>query len=273
MTHGLPAPRATGPDLLTVGRAAALAGVSVKTLHHWEAVGLVRPGGRSRAGYRIYSADDIARIHRVLVYREIGFPLAEIGRILDDPDTGADDHLRRQRSLLTERIAELERMVDGVDRLTAARRTGITLTLREQAEIFGTGWRISQVEAAGECWGDSPQWAQATERAAARSADDWREVTAASTALDADLVSALRSGVSPGSAAANTLAERHRELMSGYFDCTRSMQVCIARKFVSEQGWADHYDAMAPGLASWLWEIVAANAAAHGIDPDTAVWE
>ncbi len=81
-------PAAAGPDGadgLTVGRAAALVGVSVKTLHHWDAIGLVCPSERTWAGYRVYSGDDVARIHRVLVYRELGFPLAEIGRILDDP--------------------------------------------------------------------------------------------------------------------------------------------------------------------------------------------
>ena len=51
--------------------------MSVKTLHHWDAIGLVRPSGRTAGGYRVYSGDDVARVHRVLVYRELGFPLAE----------------------------------------------------------------------------------------------------------------------------------------------------------------------------------------------------
>src|SRR5699024_12763572 len=70
---------------LTVGRDADLVGVSVRTLHRWDAIGLVRPSGRSWSGYRLYDTDDVARIHRVLVYRELGLALAQIGEILDDP--------------------------------------------------------------------------------------------------------------------------------------------------------------------------------------------
>lgn len=65
------------------------------------AVGLVRPSVRTLAGYRVCSGDDIARIHQVLVYRELGLPLGEIGRLLDDPAADAREHLRRQRAQLT----------------------------------------------------------------------------------------------------------------------------------------------------------------------------
>ena len=60
----------------TVGRAAALVGVSVRTLHHWDDIGLLVPGARSSTGYRLYRAADLARAQQVLVYRELDFPLA-----------------------------------------------------------------------------------------------------------------------------------------------------------------------------------------------------
>ncbi|WP_190136828.1 MerR family transcriptional regulator [Streptomyces longispororuber] len=264
---------ASGSGGLTVGRAAALVGVSVKTLHHWDAIGLVRPSGRTWAGYRVYGDGDIARIHQVLVYRELGFPLAEIGRVLDAPEVDARGHLRRQRAQLVERIARLEKMVGAVDRMLEATGTGMRLTPREQVEIFGADWRPAWVEQAEERWGDSAQWAQYAERAAGMTPDDWRRAVAATEAFHADLAAAHRAGTAPGSAAANALAERHRELLSTYFDCTRAMQVCLARSYVTESGYADFYDGLSPGLAVWLRDVVHAGARAHGVDPDTAVWE
>ncbi|MDN6303558.1 MAG: MerR family transcriptional regulator, partial [Brachybacterium sp.] len=94
---------------LTVGRVADLVGVSVRTLHHWDAIGLVRPSGRSWSGYRLYDAEDVARIHRVLVYRELGLALAQIGGILDDPFVDPREHLQRQRALLQERLRRPEK--------------------------------------------------------------------------------------------------------------------------------------------------------------------
>lgn len=258
---------------LTVGRTADLVGVSVRTLHHWDTIGLVHPSDRTTSGYRVYSADDIARLHRVLVYRELGLSLADISQILDDPSSDAREHLRRQRVQLTDQIAHLESMVDAVDRMLAASASGIQLTPEEQVEIFGTQWRPEWVDEASERWSDTKQWQQYAERAAALTADDWKQVTAETEALHSDLAAAQRSGVVPGSAAANALAERHRESLTRYFDCTHAMHVCLARMFATDPGYTAHYDSVSPGLAEWLRDVVHANAAAHGVDPATARWE
>ncbi|MFI1469191.1 MerR family transcriptional regulator [Streptomyces wuyuanensis] len=259
-----------GPDGLAVGRTAALVGVSVKTLHHWDAIGLVRPSERTWAGYRVYSGKDVARIQLVLVYRELGFPLAEIGQILDDPKTGARARLRRQRSQLVERIARLEAMVHAVDRMVEASGTAMRLSQREQLDVFGDGWQPAWVDEAEERWGDTAQWSQYAERAAGMTAAQWTEVAAATAALDADLARAKLSGAVPDSGEARELAERHRALLSTYFDCTHAMHVCIGRMYASEPGYARHYDAVAPGLARWLRDVILANAEAHGVDPDSA---
>ncbi|MEV0350113.1 MerR family transcriptional regulator [Nonomuraea sp. NPDC050680] len=262
-----------GTDGLTVGRAAALVGISVRTLHHWDDVGLVRPSGRTWAGYRVYSTEDITRIHRVLVYKELGCSLAEIGRVLDDPATDAREHLRRQRSLLVERIARLQAMVRAVDRVTEAADSGMRLTPQEQVEIFGSHWRPAWTEEAAERWGESAQWAQYLERAADKTPQDWKRVTAEADALTADLAAAKRTGVAPGTDEANTLAERHRASISQHYDCTRAMQVCIGRMHAEDPRFAEYYDTLEPGLAVWLRDVIFASAAAHGLDPASVTWE
>ncbi|WP_026929941.1 MerR family transcriptional regulator [Glycomyces tenuis] len=269
----MPAYESAASEGLTVGQAAALVGVSVKTLHHWDEIGLVRPGSRTTAGYRVYSGEDIARVHRVLVYRELGFELAAIGRLLDDPDVDAREHLRRQRSQLLERIGRLEHMVGAVDRMLDASRRGLLLTPREQVEIFGDQWRPEWAEEAERRWGDTAQWRQYAERAATMSPLDWKGHAADVDALNAELAAAVRAGLAPGSERAAALAERHRRQLSAYFDCTHSMHVCIGRRYVDEAGFAEYYDAMAPGLTRWLRDAIFANARAHGVDPETAVWE
>ncbi|MFI7090772.1 TipAS antibiotic-recognition domain-containing protein [Streptomyces lydicus] len=106
-------------------------------------------------------------------------------------------------------------------------------------------WPGCRAEEAEERWGDSAQWAQYAERAAEMTPEDWEAVAAATDALNADLAAAKRAGTAPGSDEANALTERHRA----------------------------YYDAIVPGLAAWLREVVFANAEAHGIDPESARWE
>ncbi|MEV0396607.1 MerR family transcriptional regulator [Polymorphospora rubra] len=259
-------------DGLTVGAAASRAGVTVRTLHHWDAIGLVRPSARTAAGYRLYTATDIARIHRVLVYRELDVPLDRIAGLLDAPAADATESLLRQRDRLRERIVRLERMAEALDRMVEARNTGILLSPEEQVAIFGEQWRPSWVAEARERWGDTSQWAQYAERAAGRTAEDWRLVTGTVEALNADLATARRAGVRPGSDEANTLAERHRASMGTYFDCTHSMQVCLGRMFTTDPEFAAYYDDLEPGLATWLRDIIDANARANGVDPESATW-
>ena len=70
-----------------VGQVAGLAGVTIRTLHHYDEIGLLSPSGRSAVGYRIYEEADLERLQRILFYRELGFALEEIAAIVDDPRT------------------------------------------------------------------------------------------------------------------------------------------------------------------------------------------
>ncbi|MFE3446068.1 MerR family transcriptional regulator [Nocardia sp. NPDC059180] len=259
-------------DGVTVGAAAARVGVTIRTLHHWESVGLVSPSERTDAGYRLYTAADLARIHRVLVYRELGVPLNEIGDLLDAPSADATASLRRQRDQVRERVAHLERVGAALDRLIEARQSGILLTAEEQVAIFGSQWQPDWVAQAHERWGDTAEWAQYAERAADRTPEQWQQIADTVDALHADLATAFRRGVAPGSYEADALAERHRASIGVYFDCTHSMQVCLGRQYVSDPGYTAFFDGLEPGLAVWLRDVIAENARANGVDPDTAIW-
>lgn len=258
---------------LTVGQVAGLVGVSVRTLHHWDEIGLVVPSARSWAGYRLYEPDDVARIHRVLVYRETGMPLAEVARVLDDPDVDATAHLARQRDLLQARIAHLTRMLRAVDTMMERNSMGENLTPQQQAEILGAEWDPAWQEEAEERWGDSDEWAQAAARKAAMTRQDWARVAEETEALEIDLANAMREGVVPGSERANALAERHRASIDRWFDTTYAKQVLIARGYVANSRFTAYYDKRESGLAAWIKEIIDANAAAHGVDPANAVWQ
>ncbi|MEU8548384.1 MerR family transcriptional regulator, partial [Streptomyces roseoverticillatus] len=97
-----------------MGRVAELAGVSVRTLHHYDEIGLVRPSTRTVAGYRAYSAGDVERLREVLAYRRLGFGLREVAELVDDPSTDAVAHLRRLRGLLLERRDRADAMVTAI---------------------------------------------------------------------------------------------------------------------------------------------------------------
>ena len=120
-----------------MGRVAELADVSVRTLHHYDEIGLVRPSARTAAGYRAYAAGDVERLREVLAYRRLGFGLREIADLVDDPAVDAVAHLRRLRGLLLGQRDRAGAMVAAIDRELEARAMGISTTPEEQLKMFG----------------------------------------------------------------------------------------------------------------------------------------
>jgi DNA-binding transcriptional MerR regulator len=122
---------------LTVGHVARLAGVTVRTLHHYDEIGLVQPLARTLAGYRAYSAGDVERLRQVLAYRRLGFGLREIADLVGDTSADAAAHLHRLRGLLLEQRDRADAMVAAIDRELAARAEGMTMTPQEQLGMLG----------------------------------------------------------------------------------------------------------------------------------------
>ncbi|MER7452722.1 MerR family transcriptional regulator [Nocardia beijingensis] len=266
-------PDAADTDGLTVGQVSARLGVTIRALHHWDEIGLARPSLRTVAGYRLYTAGDLERLHRIVVYRELGLGLDRIRAILDDSAADVPAALRAQRAQVAERIDRLQRLSAGLDRMIDAHERGLLLTVEQQAAIFGPQWDPDWPARARERYGDTTQWQQYAEHAASRGPEEWQAIADAVAEFDRALVDAMDAGVTPGSPEANRLVERHREVFASYFPLTRQMQVCLGRRYETDPGFAAHYDGIRSGLAPWFRRIIDASARAHGIDPDTATWQ
>src|SRR6476620_5588997 len=98
----------------TVGDLARLTGVTVRALHHYDEIGLVRPSERTAAGYRLYTDADVYRLQQVLLFRELGMPLDEIASAIDQVD-GREALLKQHRDALVEKRNRLDAMVAAVD--------------------------------------------------------------------------------------------------------------------------------------------------------------
>src|SRR3954452_24844647 len=109
---------------LTVSQVARMTGVSVRALHHYDEIGLLRPSGRSDAGYRLYGPADLERLQQVLFFRELGFPLEEIARIVTDPGFDLGTALRMQREMLGQKLVRTHALIAAVDAALARLQEG-----------------------------------------------------------------------------------------------------------------------------------------------------
>ena len=157
---------------LTVGQVADELGVTVRTLHHYDEIGLLSPSERSRAGYRLYSEADLERLQHVVVYRRLEFGLDEIAKLIDATGADLEDHLRRQRAAVMSRLDEMHDLVKAIDRALEQEMSGIKLTTEEQRKLFGESYSEDYAQEAEERWGDSEGWKQSQQRTSGYSMQD-----------------------------------------------------------------------------------------------------
>lgn len=141
-------------DLYTVRQMSSLSGVSVRTLHYYDGIGLLIPSSRSDAGYRLYGDADLARLHQIMLFRELEFSLADIRLILDAPDFDQCQALAQQIELLKmrrERIDLLIKMAKGIQE-RGVEAMGFEAFDKSKQEQYAT-----QAKA---LWGGTPQWAE-----------------------------------------------------------------------------------------------------------------
>ncbi|MGC5020284.1 MerR family transcriptional regulator [Micromonospora sp. DT47] len=245
----------------TVGQVAKAARVTVRTLHHYDEIGLLSPSGRTAAGYRRYDDADLERLQHIRYYRELGFPLDEIAAILDDPGADPAAHLRRQYELVTERIGKLQEMAAAIELAMEARRMGIQLTPEERFEVFGDFDPDAHAEEAERRWGGSDAYRQSNQRAARYTKDDWLRIKAENEDWGRRLVAVMASGAPADSPEAMALAEEHRQIIGRWFyDCSYEIHTGLADMYLADPRFTAHYEQIAPGMAAYLSEAIHANA-------------
>jgi MerR family transcriptional regulator, thiopeptide resistance regulator len=248
---------------LTVGQVAERFGVTVRTLHHYDEIGLVHPH-RTAAGYRLYTDTDLERLRHVVVYRRLGFPLEEIGPLLDDPHADVEAHLRRQRAAVVSRLDELHGLVEAIDRALEARRSGMALTPQEQKELFGDGFSDDHAREAQDRWGDTEAWRQSQRRTSQYTKDDWRRIAAEGEEVTARFVGLKRAGTPADTPAAMDAAEAHRaQIERWFYDVDHRMHRCLGDMYVADPRFTKTYDDREPGLAAYVRDAIHANADLH----------
>ena len=250
---------------LTVGQVSQTFGVTVRTLHHYDAQGLVVPSARTHAGYRLYTDADLARLATVVTYRRLGLPLTEVRDLLDGQGT-ASEHLRRQREVVLTRLGELTDLVSAIDAALEAEMNDRPATTEELKGLFGDGFSEDHQAEAEQRWGETTAWKQSASRTKRYTPADWEQVKAEMDAVNAAFVAALTSGAAPDSDEAMAAAETHRvHIAQRFYDLDHAFHRNLADMYVADPRFTKTYEDLAPGLAQYVHDAIHANADRHDV--------
>lgn len=246
----------------TVGEVSRATGLTVRTLHHYDEIDLVVPSGRTSAGYRLYSDDDVQRLHQVLTYRELGFSLDQVALLLSDETPDAVLHLLRQHEAVVEQIAHLQRVQAMIETMIEATMVDVKLTPEETFEVFGGSDPNEHQVEARERWGESDEFAESSRRTSRYNKQDWVQIRSESDTIEAAWTALLRSGVPSDEPKSVALAERHRRHIDQWFyPCSPDIHRSLADMYVSDARFAAYYDSREPGLAKYVHDAIWANGA------------
>ena len=245
-----------------VGDVARLAHISVRTLHHYDEIGLLRPSAHSAAGYRLYTPEDLDRLQQVLFYRELGFSLEEIRELMADPGFDRSQALVEQRTLLAARLRRLKTMVALIDRTLATRPGGAQMTSEEMFEVFGDFDPARHEAEVKERWGDTDTYRESARRTSSYGSEDWRRFKEESAAIDGRIASLMDEGLAPDDPRAMDAVDQARLLIDRWFyPCSRQMHAELGKMYVADPRFAATYESIRPGMAAYLQAASAANAA------------
>ncbi len=265
-----------------VKEVAEISGLSIRALHHYDAIGLLIPRSRTAAGYRVYDADDLLRLQQILIGRELGLSLEEVRRSLDDPSFDRRRALQTQRAALEHRAqhtAEMIRAIDAaiaiidgasdaaiVEEVCDAPRSGASFSEQEgttvdMKKIFNGFDPDKYADEVKQRWGDAdPRGAKSYTEA------DWKRCMEEQGAVYADAAAAMKSGKAPSDPAAMDIAERHRQAIDRWFyPCSSERHCGLADMYEADQRFQENIDKHgAPGLTTFLSAAIRANAKRAG---------
>jgi DNA-binding transcriptional MerR regulator len=240
-------------SLRRIGEVAAATGLTVRTLHHYDEIGLLAPSGRSEAGYRLYADEDVRRLYRIAAFRRLGFALGEIGALLDGDGSDPRPVIRAQLDRLDAEVALRERLRARLVRLLDAlggdeANAGADLFLEAiegmtMAEKYYTPDQLEQLEERRSALGD-----EAIRKAEA----DW-------AALIAEADAERAAGTTPTDPRAQELAERWAALIAQFTGGDMGIHASLNTMYETEGAERASRGALSPELMAWMGEAVAAR--------------
>jgi DNA-binding transcriptional MerR regulator len=209
------------------------AGVTIRALHHYDRLGLLKPSGRTAAGYRVYSDRDFARLEQIVALKFIGFPLSQIGELLHRKDTDLSAMLRQQRQILAEKRDHLDRAMQAIERAEKIVASGG----EPDWEPFRKVIEVIQMQTRKD-------WMKKyyTEEQLANLRQRWSpEVQAESergwAALARDTELAIAHGEDPAGEVGQQLAARRRELLSLFTGGDPGIEQNLQKLYADRANW------------------------------------
>src|SRR5687767_14886486 len=243
----------------TVGELAKLTGITVRTLHHYDEIGLVVPSQRTPAGYRLYDDRDVIRLQQVLLFRELGLPLDEIAFAIDEDGT-REELLRKHREVLVAKRTRLDSMLSALDGALDALEKGHVMQADDVKKLFGDFDPAQYEDEVKERWGETDAYKESMRRTKQYGKTEWEQIQADWGKIYGELADLMKAGTPVTDPAVQTLVERHRAHIDRWFyPCSVEMHKGLGAMYVADARFGANLNKVADGFAQYLSDAIGAS--------------
>ncbi|HNY10477.1 MAG TPA: MerR family transcriptional regulator [Candidatus Wallbacteria bacterium] len=240
----------------TVKDVAELSGVSIRTLHHYDNIGLLAPAGKSEAGYRQYSDEDLEKLQQILFFRELDFALAEIASIIENPDFDRRQALIGHKTALVRKKERLEAMIRSCDQTIKAIERGKNMQKKEMFDGFDETKIEEYRKEAREKYGKK-EVDECEARTSKYTKGDWSEVNALANDIYEKIAGFMRKKISPSAAEVQKQVARHFSMINEkFYTCAPEVYRGLGDLYVDDDRFASFYDKFENGLAKYMREAM-----------------
>ena len=230
-----------------------LTGVSVRTLHYYDEIGLLKPCYvDEQNSYRFYDEASLERMQEILFYRELDFPLKSIAEILASPNYDKQKALAKQKRLLTLKKDRLERLIAALEQ---AAKGEITMSAFDNSE-YETA-RQQYEDEVKQRWGDTDAYKESQAKTAGYSKDKWNDVLAGMNGVFAEFAECKNCGNSSDSETAQRLVKKLQDYITGnFYHCTNEILTGLGQMYVCDERFKKNIDKNGEGTAEFVAEAI-----------------
>ena len=228
---------------------ARFTGVSVRTLHYYDEIGLLKPARVDKStGYRYYDEQSLLRMQEILFYRELDFSLKSIEEILSSPNYDKTQALKEQKKLLILKKERLENLISAID---SAMKGENVMTAFDNS-------KFEQYKAeAQKKWGKTEAYQEHAEKTRGYSKDKWNSLAAGMDAIMGQFAAVMRNGDAPDSDTAQDLVKALQgHITENYYTCTKEILFGLGQMYVADDRFRNNIDQHAEGTASFICQAI-----------------
>ncbi|MHB9941897.1 MerR family transcriptional regulator [Clostridium sporogenes] len=242
-----------------VKEVADMAGISVRMLHHYDKIDLLKPESINTAGYRLYSDENLDRLQQILFFKELNFPLQEIKIILDSPNFNRKEALKTHRQLLLEKKIRLEKIIQSVDKTIDSIEGGIKMDKKEVLGAFDMN-KIEEHQKkyskeVKEKYGNTSAYKESNEKTSKYTKEDWNNIMKDWDEIYKKLVNLMDRD--PGHKEVQEAVHDFRNHISkNFYNCTPEIFRGLGDLYVNDERFTSNIDKYKVGLSKFLREAI-----------------